>query len=309
VVAEMPGYRSPVAQFQWDELKQMTPDSMKKLAEQLPSVHVEPGETARAELVLERGTSISGRVTYDDGSPVIGAWVRVHSAENLPPKEHRLISGLAPGWGYLTDDRGRYRISGLPDGEYVVETFMQSNSVGNRLGDFEANEDRSYASYPPDFGLTYAEKTLRRKDAKVYKVTSGEDLSDADIEIPLHSVYNLSGTVSAQDNQPAIVYGLVALQDANDKTFTRQAVINSDGGFQFSHLPPARYQLETDGLSNQLPSLDPSERKPEHRYGSATTIVEVIDKDISEVNLAVPDPASKPVDADTQKPKASPENH
>jgi hypothetical protein len=301
----MSGYRSPVAQFRWDELKEMTPVSMKKLAEQLPSVHVEPGKTATAELVLERGASISGKVTYDDGSPVIGAWVRVHSAENLPPKEYRLISGLVPGWGYLTDDRGRYRISGLPDGEYMVETFMLGQSSGNQFADLAVgmDTDRHYVHSPPDFGLTYAEKTLHKKDAKVYKLTSGEELSDVDIEIPLHHVYNLSGTVSTQGNQPPIVWGLVAVQDINDKTFTRQAVINSDGSFQFSHLPPAKYELKTDGLSNQLPSFDQSERKPEHHYGSAAVTVELIDHDVSEVNLTVPEQDSK------QAQKPTPQNH
>ena len=295
VVAEMAGYRSPVAQFRWDEVKEMTPVSMKKLAEQLPSVHVEPGKTASAELVLERGAVISGKVTYDDGSPVIGAWVRVQFADNLPPKEHRLILGLVPGWGYSTDDRGRYRIGGLPDGEYVLETFIQSNSSANQLADLETDTDRSYGSFPPDIGLTYAEKTPRKKDAKVYKITSSEELSDADIEIPLHGTYNLSGTVSAQGNQPPIVWGLVAVQDINDKTFTRQAVVSSDGSFQFAHLPPAKYELETDGLSNQLPSVDPSERKPEHHYGSAAVTVEVIDHDVSEVNVTVPEQDSKQV--------------
>jgi hypothetical protein len=74
VLAEMEGYLSPVGQFSQKDLENLTPERIKKLAGLIPSVHVEPGKTSHADLTLERAASISGTVTYDDGSPGIGVY-------------------------------------------------------------------------------------------------------------------------------------------------------------------------------------------------------------------------------------------
>ncbi|WP_263366071.1 carboxypeptidase-like regulatory domain-containing protein [Edaphobacter bradus] len=272
VLAEMPGYLSPAAQFRMTDLKNLTPDSIKKLAQLLPSVHVEPGKKAHADVVIERGASISGKVIYDDGTPAVGVYVRIDLAHDVPPQEYRPIQGLAVNSAPMTDDYGHYRISGLPGAEYVIEASTGSvEPSGNPLADpdLDLSPDRVYVIM---LDTTYAEKTLHKKNAKIFKLAPGEDVSDADIEIPLQGLYSISGTVAALGNQPPVFFGIVSLQDLDDKAFTREAIIHSDGSFQFPYLPPGKYKLKTASLSDQSPILRAGqERKADYPYGKANT--------------------------------------
>ena len=309
VLAEMRGYLSPVAKQRWTDLKDMTPDAIKNLAKQLPSVHVEPGKSAHADVILERGASISGAVTYDDGTPAIGVYVRIEPALDIAEEDRPLIDGLASNWTLSTDDRGRYRISGLPDGEYVVQASVDGMAHMENPFATANYQPAPEEAYGQMINTTYSEKTLHKKNAKTYKLASGEDRSGADIEIPLHGLYSISGTVRAQGNQPPIVIGFVSLEDLGDKTFTRRAVILSDGTFELYYLPPGKYQLKTANLSDQSPFLtDGQEPKPSYHYAEATTKVEIIDGDLTDITLTIPETAP-PTTKGTQKPAAPPESN
>jgi hypothetical protein len=300
VLAELRGYLPTTTKLRWSELRDPMPDSIRKLAKLLPSVHIEPDKTADADVVLQRGASISGKVIYDDGTPAIGIFVRLDPAKDDPENDHQIIGGVASSWALVTDDRGRYRIDGLSDGEYVVETSMGDIAPGSNplAGDDAPRPEKVYGE---DWNRTYSEKTLHKKNAKVYKLASGEELSDADIEIPLNSLYSISGTVTVQGNQPPIVFGYALLVDIDDKTFTRRAVIHSDGSFQFPYLPPAKYRLKTAWLSDQSPiRMFGEERRPSYAYPEASTSVEVIDQSLSGITLAIPE-AARSVQADPQK--------
>jgi hypothetical protein len=185
VLAEMEGYESPVRQFSQEDLENLAPDNIKKLAGLIPSVHVEAGKTSHGDIVLERAASISGTVTYDDGSPGIDIYVDIEPAQDVPLNKRPLAQGLITGHLARADDHGRYRIHGLPDGKYLVEVRMGLPTLEDNPMAPEFVPD-PYQGY--SFGgivPIYAEKTVRRKDAKVYELTQGEDLSGADIEIPL----------------------------------------------------------------------------------------------------------------------------
>jgi hypothetical protein len=300
VLAELRGYLPTTTKLRWSELRDPTPDSIRKLAKLLPAVHIEPDKTAHADVVLQRGASISGKVIYDDGAPAIGILVRLDPAKDDPGNDHQIIGGITSSWALVTDDRGRYRIDGLSDGEYVVETSMGAIAPGNNplAMDYAPLPEKVYGE---DWNTTYSEKTLHKKNAKVYKLASGEEMSDADIEIPLNGLYSISGAVTVQGNQPPIVFGYALLVDLDDKTFTRRAVIHSDGSFQFPYLPPAKYRLKTASLSDQSPiRIFGEERKPSYAYPEASTAVEIIDQNLSGITLVIPE-APKAVPADPQK--------
>jgi hypothetical protein len=293
VLAEMEGYLSPVGQFSQDELENLTPERIKKLGTLLPSVHVEPGKTSRADVTLERAASISGTITYDDGSPGIGTYVAVELAQDVPANKRRLLS-LTVRLVVQADDRGQYHINGLPDGKYIVAVSMGIPTYEDNPMAPEIEQD-PYQGYPPG-GIVpiYAEKTVRKKDAKIYELTQGEDLSGADIEIPLRGLYSIAGTVVAQGNQPPIVFGSVSLQDLSDKTFNRMTSVAADGSFQFHYLPPGKYELNTRGLSDQ-PPFTPGrpERGPGHTFADGMITVQVVDKDLDAATIKIPDTAGR----------------
>jgi hypothetical protein len=290
VLAELDGYMSQVGRFSQDEVENLTPERIKKLAGLIPSVHVEPGKTSFAEVTLERAASISGSVSYDDGSPGIGLYVDVELAQDVPANKQPLMQGLSIKHLQRTDDQGRYRMSGLVDGKYLVKVVMG-------LPKFEANplapefEADPYEGYPAGGMIPiYSVKTIRKKDAENFELKSGEDLTGADIEIPLSGLHSINGTVVAQGNQPPIIFGFVSLQDVNDKTLKRSSPVMADGAFQFPYLPSGTYELKTTRLSD-LPPPGPgqADRGPGHTYADASITVLLQERDLAGVTIAIPD--------------------
>lgn len=180
-------------------------------------------------------------------------------------------------------------MSGLPDGEYVVEASMDGTQLMNHPlanAEFEPNPDRASGEM---LDTTYSPSTLHKKDAKVYKLNPNEDLSDADVEFPLHSLYTISGTVTTEENLPPIVSGSVSLEGIDDKTFARKAVIHSNGSFHLPYIPPGKYELKTAEVYDQSLLLRfGQEHKPGYPYSKASVTVEVIDADLTRVTLTIP---------------------
>ena len=77
-------------------------------------------------VLLHRPASVSGTVTDEGGEPVVGAYVRVLTRIFVAGRPH-----LASGPSATTDDRGFYRISNLPPGQYVVSIPSVSQSMQN----------------------------------------------------------------------------------------------------------------------------------------------------------------------------------
>jgi hypothetical protein len=70
---------------------------------------------ARADVQLWKTASISGAVFDDQNDPVVGVPVRVLMKVRVAGRAR-----YAAGASTVTDDRGMYRLSGLPTGEYII---------------------------------------------------------------------------------------------------------------------------------------------------------------------------------------------
>jgi hypothetical protein len=125
------------------------------------------GDTVR--LVMVKGGVITGTVTTRTGEPVVGVRVRVDTVPNGETVKER-----------STDDRGVYRIYGLPSGKYVV-------SAGG--GGF------SYAD-PYDIDVpTYSPASTRDTAAEI-TVRVGEETANVDIRYRGETGRTVSGTLS-----------------------------------------------------------------------------------------------------------------
>jgi hypothetical protein len=133
------------------------------------------GDSVRLELV--RGGVLTGTVTNASGEPVVLANVRAMMVRD--PKGEAL---KIPSFGYredMTDDRGVYRIYGLPPGTYIVAAAGFSFSA-------------SFSPYNLDIP-TYAPSTTRDNAVEI-NVRSGEE-STADIRYRGEPGHTISGTV------------------------------------------------------------------------------------------------------------------
>ena len=297
VLAELDGYLSPVWQFDEDDLKDMTPETFKTATALLPTVQVEAGKTVHADITLERGASISGTVTYEDGSPAIGVAVRLEAAMDDPDGKRPLLDGLLHKSMGTSDDHGHYRINGWPGGKYILGVTLPGQALfSNPMAAASKEVPTLYLAQGGTITI-YSEKTFHRKDAKVYTVTEGDDLSGIDVELPLHGLHSISGQVITQGDQPAVAWGLVYLRDINDNKFNSHTVIFADGSFQFFDLPTGSYKLTTSDLSDVVPQLVGYLKEPTpYSYKNGSTTVEVMDKDLNGVAIVIPG-NSKPTES------------
>src|SRR6185295_20223156 len=134
------------------------------------------GDTVTLSLI--KGGVISGMITSATGEPMVQVGVRallIRDANGQPPL----------GRGYpidrTTDDRGVYRIYGLPGGTYLV-------SAGGRGSTF------SLGAYDSD-APTFAPSSTRDTAAEIV-VRAGEETSGVDIRYRGEPGRAVSGTVS-----------------------------------------------------------------------------------------------------------------
>jgi hypothetical protein len=126
VHATVAGYIDPLAAFSSDDLMSSDPAVLRKVSAVAKLVTVTGTEAAYADLRLERGAAISGRVLFDDGTAAAGWTVRiVHPAPStgaLPPGLSAMgMDASDMDLSHMTemsttDDTGHYRIAGLPTG-------------------------------------------------------------------------------------------------------------------------------------------------------------------------------------------------
>jgi hypothetical protein len=78
-------------------------------------IYVRAGDSIKIRMI--KGGIVTGKVTGPSGEPLIAAPVK---PTRIRDQEGSLTKGGGPSREFLTDDRGIYRIYGLPPGSYVV---------------------------------------------------------------------------------------------------------------------------------------------------------------------------------------------
>jgi len=206
------------------------------LGAQGKAITVAEGETIENyELALKPGGVITGKVTDFSGNPLVGEGVGL-SLLNQAGKPERFSLGVN-GNLFGIDDRGIYRIYGLPAGRYLV-------SVG-----FEQRPNAiAMTSRRVFYPLTYHSDATNESDAKVVEVTEGKETTGVDITVGgLKKNFDLSGRVAyAESGQPAVnievSYGVVS---SNGKTIGPSASTgertNAQGEFRIQNILPGKY--------------------------------------------------------------------
>ncbi len=84
-------------------------------------IEVDGREDSNVTVHARRGASIAGRVSYADGDPAVNVNVSLmrRSADGRVQK-YLTGANIASLAGLRTDDRGMFRLTGLPPGEYLI---------------------------------------------------------------------------------------------------------------------------------------------------------------------------------------------
>jgi hypothetical protein len=254
VVAQKPGYLSPVALYTVEDVEHPSPELRKMMDEVIPQVTVVANQTSSIDLRLARAASISGVVRWDDGSPAPGLSVRLrHKGKDGKWTDTKLASRI------FSDDLGRFRAAGLPAAEYQLAVRIESqNHLEQSIfgGRGSTSTSRSVETLYVYFGDTFF-----RKDAKPIELDDGQDAT-ADLTIPVSKLHTLSGAlVDASNghviNAGSITFNTLPAADGRSEELGAAEVDADDSTFRIEFIPEGTYTVHVQDARDVIRELVP----------------------------------------------------
>jgi hypothetical protein len=202
--------------------------------------HFWPGDSISIRMI--KGGVITGKVTSQSGSPVVGirvAAARLRDMEGRPvPFDVIDMWGRARQW--KTDDRGIYRIFGLQPGVYVV------SAGGSGFFSFGSTTRGAYDDDSPTFSPSGT-----RDSATEITLHSGEELGGVDIRFREAKSHAVSGVITGSIPVGSLVGG-AAVVVTNAESGMPQAMGYAIGtetprNFALYGIPDGRYEIVAIG--------------------------------------------------------------
>jgi len=217
-------------------------------------------------ITMARGAVITGTVT-DDGQPIPGVIVRV-SQYRVLDGERTLVPVLQTGGptSAQTDDRGSYRIFGLPAGEYVISASPRPLADGDirqmTPADIQSVRQAIQAATaaaaspparPPDpvtvaYASVYYPGTTVPTNATPLTLAAGDERGGVDLAMQLVRTAHIDGVVvtppgvAPQSVQLLLMAGGTAQTGAMMISFNR-VVPGPDGRFSYPGVAPGQYTI------------------------------------------------------------------
>ncbi|HKC62669.1 MAG TPA: carboxypeptidase-like regulatory domain-containing protein [Pyrinomonadaceae bacterium] len=241
-------------------------------------VTVAEGETIdKMDFSLVRGGVITGRVTDADGNPVIDQRIQLH---RLDSPGAGMASYTNP-FMYQTDDRGVYRIYGIPSGRYTV-------SAGDAGGDGSVRFGFGGEGY---YTRTFYPDVTDESRATAVDVSEGSEATHIDITLGRKAKsFTVTGRIVDDSGQAVanmrIGYGAI-MQENRMGAFGWGSSSDAKGNFRLDGLLPGRYAAfawndgTSDGYSDavqfQIADGDISGLELKLHHGSSISGVAVIE--------------------------------
>ena len=191
------------------------------------------GRTIAARLV--RRVAFSGQVTDSQGQPIAGVFVfalpKPNGGAPAPP-----YGNLSSGSTGSTDAQGRYRLYGLPPGEYVVAvSYGASTMAVGQSGDasVKAGVGSGAVFYPGG------------SQPQVFALTGGEDVRNINFTAGQNLLFSVSGKVELPSSPFQVWLALTPSGQTALATAVTQA--KADGSFRFEGIPAGQYHLFASG--------------------------------------------------------------
>ncbi len=193
------------------------------------------GETVEGlDIALNRGAAITGQVSDANGQPVIGENVRLFA---VGQQGRKVPIYLPYNFMSTTDDRGVYRLFGVPPGRYILCTGVDTSVPSVRT-----NSANTF--YP----ITYHPDATDETNATVIEVAAGGEATGVDIVLARVSKgYSVSGRiVDAETGKPVVgmMYGYGAMNRGDGQfgsTGFTSSTTNARGEFLLEGVTPGKY--------------------------------------------------------------------
>lgn len=234
-----------------------------------------------------RAASISGRIFYADGEPAVGVRVEAMRKDGSAFFGSFMASRLA-----TTDDRGSYRITGLPEGEYIVRAVepYRHQETTERFNYFSARSSMLHTYYP---------NGDRSDSATSMKIQLGEEIQSVDITLPDRKLFALSGTVVFKGTKEPLAGFMVAITRADNidrgvvdgSGNSTNVTTDESGEWKVANLPQGKYNVTVvEGYrAPTQPQTQQSQKEPVKRsYSTVRKEVELADGDVSGFMIELP---------------------
>lgn len=203
------------------------------------TLNVGDGETVEnVEIALQRGGVITGRVTNSQGQPVVEEYVTLSRFDRTGKPQQGFSFGGGSFEMHQTDDRGVYRIYGLPAGRYLA-----SVGFAHREGSITLTVNRVF--YP----RMYHPDATEEAQAKVIEVTDGSEATGVDISVAEPGrTYDIYGRiVNGDTGQPVagveLAYGTPLRNGRIGAWGSNGERSGPTGEFRLSGVLPGRYGI------------------------------------------------------------------
>lgn len=282
-------------------------------------INVPSGGEMNIFVRAKHGGAIGGRVYYADGAPAIG--VKVEMLRKIKDKFVGVISNfsdLSPYRrdfsGVKTDDRGVYRASGLPPGDYIVKVSEPASH--------NENSDDSTSPFGAEIGAasllsTYHPDADDSEKAVVINLEIGQEVAEINITLPERAFFTATGIILAKGTQNPVNGAKISIKRKED-VFTlsdrvgEERGISADehGAWNFKDLPAGSYLLTVKPPTDSTSSEDYDEngnlkpnQKPKPKFAPIEKEITITDKSLSDIKIELPlaGRISGTVSTDTEK--------
>ncbi|MDX6711663.1 MAG: hypothetical protein QOH96_2679 [Blastocatellia bacterium] len=215
---------------------------------------------------LVAGAVITGRVTDAEGRPVIGLPIAISGSDSKTP--YQQAAGNDP-YMFQTDDRGIYRVYGIPFGKYIVSAGQRGSGAIITLGGANAP------------ATTYHPNVTDRARAEVIDLSTGGEATGVDIQLgaPGRSFSASGRFVDADTGQPvsgSTVRYLTFRQERSTSNSWDNGTTDVKGQFKFDGLSPGEYGVVSENNSG-----------PQSSTYSDLTRFQIVDADVTDIEVKV----------------------
>jgi len=145
-------------------------------------------QAANIDVKLARGGVVTGHVLDEEGEPLARAVVTVLRQQYVRGQKQ-----LTPAGADQSDDRGQYRVFGLPPGDYFVSATAGGieQIVRQAIADFGGTQQSETSGYAPTY---YAGVTSAGEATKV-KLAAAQEITGIDFQIQVVPFATVKGVV------------------------------------------------------------------------------------------------------------------
>ncbi|MGC2235504.1 MAG: carboxypeptidase regulatory-like domain-containing protein [Pyrinomonadaceae bacterium] len=248
-------------------------------------------------IAAKRGGAIGGRITYADGEAAVGVKVEVlKKAGEIFSNSSLGYSGESGIGTVKTDDRGVYRISGLPEGIYVVRVI---EPISHKMD--KADYAYNYRDNQGSLLKTYFPTGDDSTKAKEIELLAGQEESSIDITIPERQLFGITGKIVQKANgQPIekMIVNFFKIVETEQKVADYSSQGNSVssnklGEWGLKGLPKGKYRITvTQGGYSYTSESQREAQEKQKQFPTVSKDIEITDKNISDLTFEMPSEAS-----------------